>query len=101
MRAVQASATGEAFLDAARSVGSMLMRHSLSAVSVWWVPNMVLRFAVLGMSATMGVLAYFVSLAAWQSTNRHQAGMVRPPPLDCCTATRALALRLPALQRRW
>eukprot|EP00892_Ulva_mutabilis_P008297 jgi/Ulvmu1/583/UM001_0591.1 len=72
---IQAAATGEAFLAAARSVGEMMTRHSLSAVTVWWLPDTVLKFTTMGISATAGVIAYFVSNMLWQRSHRHQAGM--------------------------
>ena len=76
-RGVQAAATGEAFLDAAKSVGAMLSRHALSAVSVWWVPNMVLGWTVFSVAAFAGLAAYFIAMATWQGGNRHDEDMVR------------------------
>eukprot|EP00892_Ulva_mutabilis_P008264 jgi/Ulvmu1/580/UM001_0588.1 len=72
---IQAAATGEAFLDAARSVGSMLTRHSLSAVTVWWMPNMVLSSTLLGVTMAAGTAAYFIAGAMWDDTQRHNPEM--------------------------
>ena len=89
--AVQAAATGEAFLSAARGVGEMLTRHSMSAVAVWWLPNVVLQYTTLGIAAVAGVLTYYASNATWQHSNRHQADMVR----RVCTVPQPLHAAVP------
>ena len=98
--AVQAAATGEAFLSAARGVGEMLTRHSMSAVAVWWLPNVVLQYTTLGIAAVAGVLTYYASNATWQHSNRHQAHMVRrvctvPQPLHAVPAVHAVPMQYP------
>lgn len=76
---MQAAATGEAFMDAARSVGSLLTRHSLSAVTVWWMPNFVAGSLLSGIMMIAALAAYNIATAMWKDTHRHDPQQVRPP----------------------
>lgn len=81
---VQAAATGDAFLESARTVGELLVRNGMKSVTVWWLPKMVLQWTVLGAAALLGVVTYGVSFSLWKDSTRHHPSTVRPTP--CCIA---------------
>ena len=77
---VQAAATGDAFLASARTVGELLVRNGMKSVTVWWLPQFVLQWTVLGAAGLLGAVTYGVSFGLWNGSSRHSPGAVRPKP---------------------
>lgn len=77
---VQAAATGDAFLASARTVGELLVRNGMKSVTVWWLPQFVLQWTVLGAAGLLGAVTYGVSFGLGNGSSRHSPGAVRPKP---------------------
>ena len=75
---MQAAATGDAFFASARTVGQLLVRNGMKSVTVWWLPQMVLRWTVFGAAGLLGAVTYWVSFGLWKGSSRHDPSMVRP-----------------------
>lgn len=61
---IHIAATGQPFFRGAREVTSMLKRNSFEAVTVWWLPEMVLDLAAFLVALVWGVASGFIAFGA-------------------------------------